>query len=57
VVFSGKRPNELFGKFTWRIENFSEIGNLGKRELRSTQFDVGEYKWYVDHSQSMACAA
>lgn len=48
-MFSGKRPNELFGKFTWRIENFSEIGNLGKRELRSTQFDVGEYKWYVDH--------
>jgi hypothetical protein len=38
----GKRPNELFGKFTWKIENFSEIG---KRELRSSRFDVGEYKW------------
>eukprot|EP00882_Tetradesmus_deserticola_P033568 GHRQ01038360.1.p1 GENE.GHRQ01038360.1~~GHRQ01038360.1.p1 ORF type:complete len:105 (+),score=8.94 GHRQ01038360.1:222-536(+) len=38
----GARPNELFGKFTWRIDNFSDIG---KRELRSHQFDVGEYKW------------
>jgi hypothetical protein len=58
-MFTGKRPNELFGKFTWRIENFypSEIGNLGKRELRSTQFDVGEYKWYVDQSKNIACAA
>eukprot|EP00775_Hariotina_reticulata_P007116 gene7116-7330_t len=38
------KPNALFGKFTWRIENFSEIS---KRELRSSQFDVGEYKWYI----------
>ena len=35
-------PNELYGKFTWKIENFSETG---KRELRSNQFDVGDYKW------------
>jgi len=40
----GVKPNALFGKFTWRIENFSEIS---KRELRSSQFDVGEYKWCV----------
>ncbi len=39
---AGKKPHELFGKFTWKIENFSEIS---KRELRSNQFDVGEYKW------------
>lgn len=39
-----KPSNELFGKFTWRIESFSQIS---KRELRSTQFDVGEYKWCV----------
>jgi hypothetical protein len=35
-------PNELFGKFTRKIENFSEIS---KRELRSNVFDVGGYKW------------
>lgn len=51
---TGKRPNELFGKFTWRIENFSEIS---KRELRSHQFDVGEYKWYVMNDLSKACWA
>ena len=39
---AAKKPNELFGKFTWKIENFSEIS---KRELRSNQFDVGDYKW------------
>jgi hypothetical protein len=39
---TGSRPSELFGKFTWRIDNFSEIS---KRELRSHQFDVGDYKW------------
>ena len=36
------RPHELYGKFTWKIENFSEIS---KRELRSNIFDVGNYKW------------
>lgn len=41
-VPAAKKPNELFGKFTWKIENFSEIS---KRELRSNQFDVGDYKW------------
>lgn len=37
-----KQPGALFGRYTWRISQFSE---LGKRELRSSQFDVGEYKW------------
>lgn len=39
-----ERPHSLYGKFTWRIENFSEIS---KRELRSNVFDVGNYKWWV----------
>jgi hypothetical protein len=39
---AGHKPFELFGKFTWKIENFSEIS---KRELRSAVFDVGSYKW------------
>jgi hypothetical protein len=39
---AGPKPNELYGKFTWKIENFSEIS---KRELRSNVFDVGNYKW------------
>lgn len=57
LVHVGKRPTELFGKFTWRIENFTSVGS--KRELRSAQFDVGEYKWCVcihhsPHGQS-AC--
>ena len=37
-------PHELYGKFTWRLENFSEIS---KRELRSSVFEVGNYKWYA----------
>jgi hypothetical protein len=36
------RPNDLFGKFTWKIENISEVS---KRELRSSVFDVGGFKW------------
>jgi len=38
------KPADLFGKFTWKIENFSEIS---KRELRSNVFEVGNYKWYI----------
>ncbi|KAK9834319.1 hypothetical protein WJX81_006825 [Elliptochloris bilobata] len=41
---SGPKPAELYGKFTWKIENFFEIS---KRELRSTVFEVGSYKWYI----------
>jgi hypothetical protein len=40
----GPKPHELYGKFTWKIENFSETS---KRELRSNVFDVGNYKWYA----------
>jgi hypothetical protein len=39
----GPRPSELYGKFTWRIDNFSQIN---RSELRSNSFDVGGYKWY-----------
>lgn len=39
---AGPKPSELYGKFTWKIENFSEIS---KRELRSNIFEVGGYKW------------
>jgi hypothetical protein len=40
----GPKPTDLYGKFTWKIENFSEIS---KRELRSNVFEVGGYKWYA----------
>lgn len=39
---TGPIPSDLYGKFTWKIENFSEIS---KRELRSNVFEVGSYKW------------
>ena len=44
-------PHELYGKFTWRIEDFSEIN---KRELRSNVFEVGSYKWCAHHSSVQA---
>ena len=44
MLVVGPKPSELYGKFTWKIENFSEIS---KRELRSTVFEVGSYKWCV----------
>ncbi|KAH7661278.1 putative coiled-coil protein [Dioscorea alata] len=40
----GPKPSDLYGKFTWKIENFSTIN---KRELRSNVFEVGGYKWYI----------
>ncbi|KAK5840900.1 TNF receptor-associated factor homolog 1b-like isoform X1 [Gossypium arboreum] len=40
----GLKPSELYGKYTWKIENFSQIN---KRELRSNAFEVGSYKWYI----------
>lgn len=51
----GPKPHELYGKFTWKIENFSETS---KRELRSNVFDVGNYKWYahiLPIGPSLAC--
>ncbi|KAJ3698828.1 hypothetical protein LUZ61_002533 [Rhynchospora tenuis] len=40
----GPKPSELFGKHTWKIDNFSKVN---KRELRSDPFDAGGYKWYI----------
>uniref|UniRef100_A0A1J3CGT9 MATH domain-containing protein n=1 Tax=Noccaea caerulescens TaxID=107243 RepID=A0A1J3CGT9_NOCCA len=40
----GLKPSELFGKHKWKIEKFSEIN---KRELRSSVFEAGGYKWYI----------
>ncbi|KAH1096361.1 hypothetical protein J1N35_013282 [Gossypium stocksii] len=37
----GLKPSELYGNYTWKIENFSQIN---KRELRSNAFEVGGYK-------------
>ena len=42
AALAAPHPPELYGKFTWKIENFSEIS---KRELRSNVFEVGSYKW------------
>ncbi|KAL8238551.1 hypothetical protein R6Q59_015118 [Mikania micrantha] len=39
-----EKPSDLYGKYTWRIEKFSQIN---KRELRSDAFEVGGYKWYI----------
>lgn len=39
----GPKPSDLYGKYTWKIEKFSQIN---KRELRSNAFEVGGYKWY-----------
>ncbi|KAI3703285.1 hypothetical protein L1987_73241 [Smallanthus sonchifolius] len=39
-----KKPSELYGKYTWKIDKFSQIN---KRELRSNAFEVGGYKWYI----------
>jgi hypothetical protein len=44
---TASKPDELYGKFTWRIEGFSEVS---KRELRSTVFEVGGFKWCVSFS-------
>lgn len=41
---TGAKPSELYGKYTWKIEKFSQIN---KRELRSNAFEVGGYKWYI----------
>uniref|UniRef100_A0A2P2MIW2 MATH domain-containing protein n=1 Tax=Rhizophora mucronata TaxID=61149 RepID=A0A2P2MIW2_RHIMU len=40
----GPKPSDLYGKYTWKIENFSQNN---KRELRSNAFEVGGYKWYI----------
>ncbi|XP_027368027.1 TNF receptor-associated factor homolog 1b-like isoform X3 [Abrus precatorius] len=40
----GPKPSDLYGRYTWKIEKFSQIT---KRELRSNAFEVGSYKWYI----------
>ncbi|KAK1430402.1 hypothetical protein QVD17_13109 [Tagetes erecta] len=40
----GQKPSELYGRYTWKIEKFSQIN---KRELRSNAFEVGGHKWYI----------
>ncbi|XP_058200536.1 TNF receptor-associated factor homolog 1a-like isoform X2 [Rhododendron vialii] len=40
----GPKPSELYGKYTWKVDKFSQIN---KRELRSSAFEVGGYKWYI----------
>jgi hypothetical protein len=45
---------DLYGKFTWKIENFSEIS---KRELRSNVFEVGGMKWCVTNTHNENDAA
>ncbi|KAJ4831930.1 hypothetical protein Tsubulata_034546 [Turnera subulata] len=39
----GPKPSELYGKYTWKIDKFSQIN---KRELRSNAFEVGGYKCF-----------
>ncbi|XP_048130969.1 TNF receptor-associated factor homolog 1a-like isoform X2 [Rhodamnia argentea] len=41
----GPKPSELYGKRTWKIDKFSRM--INKRELRSSVFDAGGYKWYI----------
>ncbi|XP_063937021.1 TNF receptor-associated factor homolog 1a-like isoform X2 [Daucus carota subsp. sativus] len=40
----GPKPSDLYGRYTWKIDKFSQIN---KRELRSNAFEVGGYKWYI----------
>lgn len=42
IMISGPRPLDLFGQYTWRIENFSKEK---KREMKSEPFEAGGYKW------------
>jgi len=37
--------DEIFKKFTWKIENFSR---LNTDELYSNPFVLGEYPWYLN---------
>ncbi|XP_076890704.1 TNF receptor-associated factor homolog 1a-like [Bidens hawaiensis] len=60
----GKEPSELYGKYTWMIDKFSQIS---RRELRSNAFEVGGYKWSIflypkgcdvsDHLSVFLCVA
>ncbi|KAF8069364.1 TRAF1A [Scenedesmus sp. PABB004] len=40
------QPGALFGRFTWRISGFTD-SKKNQREIRSSQFAIGDYKWYI----------
>ncbi|GAB2237567.1 hypothetical protein Droror1_Dr00015469 [Drosera rotundifolia] len=40
----GSKPSELYGKYTWKIQNFSKIT---KRDIRSNAFGIGGHKWCI----------
>ncbi|VAH64640.1 unnamed protein product [Triticum turgidum subsp. durum] len=40
----GPCPSNLFGRHTWRIQNFSKEK---KREMKSEPFEAGGFKWYI----------
>ena len=46
---AGPPTSELYGKFTWVLDKFSGAAadGSGKRELRSSVFEVGNFKWWV----------
>ncbi|OQU78271.1 hypothetical protein SORBI_3009G191000 [Sorghum bicolor] len=44
ITITGPKPSELFGRYTWRIENFSKEK---KREMKSEPFEAGGFKWYI----------
>ena len=46
IVLYSTEISSLYGKFTWRIPNFG-ADPVGKRELRSSIFRVGPYRWYI----------
>ena len=41
---AGDHPSSLYGKYTWRVPNFSDTS---RRELRSRSFTVGDYSFYI----------
>ena len=57
-------PHSLYGSFTWKVPKFKEAA---KRELKSSSFSVGPYKWYIlvypngcdvsDHLSLFLCVA
>ncbi|KAK1430403.1 hypothetical protein QVD17_13111 [Tagetes erecta] len=60
----GQKPSALYGKYTWKIEKYSQIN---RRELRSNTFVVGGHEWYIliyprgcdvcDHLSLFLCVA
>eukprot|EP00890_Picochlorum_soloecismus_P004640 jgi/Picsp_1/5177/NSC_02540-R1_protein len=44
AVTKSHDPHTLYGSFTWKVPNFRDVS---KRELKSSAFSVGPYKWYI----------